>query len=113
MTLFVNNAFKSFAATKSSKGRRSPSMFKDKAPCFPKKSTNKNCIKVLMFAPIALAATVVEQEQQLLKPISSKNNIYTMEEINANWDTDYFEENEDEDYENMWNEYEQLCEMYD
>lgn len=66
-----------------------------------------------MFAPIALAATVVEQEQQLLKPISSKNNIYTMEEINANWDTDYFEENEDEDYENMWNEYEQLCEMYD
>ena len=63
-----------------------------------------------MFAPIAVTAVAV------FEPISSKNNIYTMEEINANWDTDNSENYDvylDDDYENMWDEYERLCDMYD
>ena len=113
MTLFVNNAFKSFAVNKNNKGRRSPISFN--MPIKPKKMIEKKPSLehlLLMAIPVAIAAEPlkISPEQQ---EISSKNNSYTMEEINENWETDSYNEEYDEDYEDMWAEYDRLCEMYD
>jgi hypothetical protein len=113
MTLFVNNAFKSFAVNKNNKGRRSPISFN--MPIKPKKMIEKKPSLehlLLMAIPVAIAAeplTIIENKQQ---DISSKNNTYTMEEINENWEINSYDK-EYEDYEDMWAEYDRLCEMYD
>lgn len=142
MTLFVNNAFKSFAMKKNNnRSRRSPVHFKNtpkNMKGFSKKNTNdrmsaSSMDSIILATPGAIEPInilgaqyniFVPKGSDIYKEIKQNNPIlYNIAMMDENWDItseqdeyeefNYEEAMDEMEYENMWSEYDRICEMYD